>query len=393
MSEPLTLPHGTLLLRAKRWLDMELRPERINVALAVCGVAVAWVPIVALTGIGWLVSGKWDPLVLRSEIHVRLVVALSLVFFAWKSLESRTLGVCKSLEAGDVLPDSSRAAWDGLVEHHRRRVHTRWPEITLAVGIYLVTLIAYLGALPSGVLRWVAPTLHDAEPFWRGHTAAWWWYMLVGQPIFLFAIGRWLHHWIVWARVLWKLPSLSPRIQPAHADRAGGLGFLSGPLGATRVFVAALAAALASVWFDEIKLGRALPATFAFDFLVFFLLSSALAFVPFARFVPVLFDAKDDGERQFSAIVRRYVDQFENRWAAAEDPNREPMLGSSDFQSLADVGNSYCVARDMRIIIPGWDQIRNHLLATVLPIAFIVFARSESAAEVVLRLFSRIVGG
>jgi hypothetical protein len=46
-------------------------------------------------------------------------------------------------------------------------------------------------------------------------------------------------------------------------------------------------------------------------------------------------------------LARRYVDEFDDKGCSASAEGRAPG-GSADIQSLADLGNSYEIVRDMR---------------------------------------------
>ena len=39
-------------------------------------------------------------------------------------------------------------------------------------------------------------------------------------------------------------------------------------------------------------------------------------------------------------------DEFDDKWLRGRAPADEPLIGSADIQSLADLGNSYEVVRD-----------------------------------------------
>lgn len=377
--------------RAEGWLTPERTHPGQLAKAALIESSFAWVPIVLLAMARYWILGEGDGFLLRSEVHVRLVFALYLFLIATISFEQRLRGVTINLVEGGVLSASGAQAWQVLMKRVGGLLGSTWPRAVLLVAIYAQTFAAYMGWLPSWLMRWLAPTLHAADLHWVGNSPAWWWYVLVGQPIFLYLFGRVLFRWGLWTWALWKLPRLDPRILPAHADRAGGLAFLAGPLVSLRFVVLGTAASLASVWLDEIAQGRAIPATFARDFIQYILIATGIALAPYLRFVPVLFYAKSEGERQFSAFVREYVVAFNRRWL--EGPHEDDkVLGHGDIQSLADIGNSYSVVREMRVVIPGTPAIRALVVCAVLPFTVIVLVYSVSAVQVIQHLFSRFLG-
>jgi hypothetical protein len=52
----------------------------------------------------------------------------------------------------------------------------------------------------------------------------------------------------------------------------------------------------------------------------------------------------------YGTLASRYTQQFDSKWVEGVNPAEEPLLGTADIQSLADLGNSYEVARKMRAI-------------------------------------------
>jgi hypothetical protein len=54
--------------------------------------------------------------------------------------------------------------------------------------------------------------------------------------------------------------------------------------------------------------------------------------------------------RAFGQLASRYTSGFRQKWLVGGAPSDEPLLGSGDIQSLADLANSYEVVRSMRAV-------------------------------------------
>jgi hypothetical protein len=86
----------------------------------------------------------------------------------------------------------------------------------------------------------------------------------------------------------------------------------------------------------------------------------------------------------------RYVEAFEEKWIRGVAPNDEQLLGSSDIQSLTDLGNSFAVVQEMRVVpFSLRDLIRLAAItaAPLLPLTLTVFSLEELVTRVVKILF------
>ena len=101
-------------------------------------------------------------------------------------------------------------------------------------------------------------------------------------------------------------------------------------------------------------------------FLVVFLLCMILG--PLLVFTPQLAGAKRTGNREYGTLAERYVREFDTKWLRGGAPAGEPLVGSSDIQSLADLNNSFEVVRTMRIAPITKDAVVRLAVATLVPI-------------------------
>jgi hypothetical protein len=53
---------------------------------------------------------------------------------------------------------------------------------------------------------------------------------------------------------------------------------------------------------------------------------------------------------EYGTLGSRYTQAFHRKWIEETEPGNEPLLGSGDIQSLADLGNSFEIIRKMRIV-------------------------------------------
>jgi hypothetical protein len=88
---------------------------------------------------------------------------------------------------------------------------------------------------------------------------------------------------------------------------------------------------------------------------------------PLLAFTPKLAQAKRQGLADYGLLAQRYVASSEQKWVLGVRPTPEKLLGVSDIQSLADLGNSYSLVRDMRVVPFGVQDIFRLAAVTIAP--------------------------
>ena len=160
---------------------------------------------------------------------------------------------------------------------------------------------------------------------------------------------------------------------PTHPDRVGGLGFLSDTVyafaAARRAHGALLAGQLANRIF---YLGATLTRVQGSRSPSWSSFCCALVLGPLLVFAPQLAQAKRKGLREYGTLAERYVREFDAKWLRGGAPADEPLVGSADIQSLADLGNSYEVVRTMRIAPITKEAILRLAAATLVPMVPLV---------------------
>jgi hypothetical protein len=135
----------------------------------------------------------------------------------------------------------------------------------------------------------------------------------------------------IWTRFLWQVSNIELRLLPTHPDRCGGLSFLMFVRFAFAPLLLAQGVDLAGVIANRILFaGGALP-----DFLD--LIAAIIAVAVFIVIGPLLVFT-----RKLEAVARAGVREYGGA------PENEPLLGSEDIESLADMGNSFQVVQQMR---------------------------------------------
>jgi hypothetical protein len=199
-------------------------------------------------------------------------------------------------------------------------------------------------------------------------TPAGYWNVFVSVPLFQFILLRWYFRFFLWFSFLWRVSRLNLRLIPTHPDRAAGLGFLGRGTYAFAPILFAQSALLAGVIASQIfNAGRELM-SFKVEmagFLTFFI---AAVLSPLAVFMASLARAKRQGLGEYGQLASRYVREFDEKWVRGGASADETLLGSGDIQSLADLGNSYSVVQEMRLLPFGWKDVTRLAAGAALPL-------------------------
>lgn len=240
---------------------------------------------------------------------------------------------------------------------------------------------AYLSGLTGG-----ANPSAVGETTWTSQ-----WYWMVCMPLFRFLLLRWLWRLALWCFFLWRVSRLELRLVPTHPDRAGGLGFLELVHTEFAPLVLAISATQSASLAQDIASGR-----MAYDAIypgvAFVLLADAVLFVgPLYIFFLKLWRCKVKGMSDYSAFAERYVNEFERKWLGADPAPAEPLLGSADIQSLADLNNAVGIVREMRLVPASPTLLMYLAVAALLPLLPLVLFKYP-LADLLAKFFGRLSG-
>jgi hypothetical protein len=329
---------------------------------------VAWLPLLVLSALEGraLGGGVAIPFLTDAEVHVRFLVALPLLVVAELVVHRRLRFVVRQFFQRDLVPPGATARFEAILASAFRLRNSAPAEVLLIAFVYVVGVsVIWRQYLSLATATWYAdPTATGIDLTLCGV-----WFGYVSLPIFQFLLIRWYFRIFIWARFLWQASRIELALVPTHPDRLGGLGFLANTAYAFVPIAAAHGALLAGLIAHRIfHLGAALP-----DFkaeaagVVAYVL--VLVFGPMLVFAPRLAEVKRTGLREYGTLAARYVRDFDAKWVRGGAPGGEPLIGSADVQSLADLGNSFEIVRTMRPAPISKEAIARLAAATLAPIA------------------------
>ena len=216
-----------------------------------------------------------------------------------------------------------------------------------------------------------------------------WWHAVVSLPVCQFLLVRWYFRVIIWVRFLWHVSRINLKLVPTHPDRVGGLGFLANTVYAFTPVLLAHGVLLAGMIAGRIFfVGAKLP-QFTVEIIGGVGALVFLVLCPLMVFAGQLARAKRTGLREYGMLAQRYVREFDAKWVrGARDPD-EPLVGSADIQSLADLGNSFEVIKTMRIAPFSKETVFQLGVVTLVPLVPLLLTMI-SLEELLKRLLSAV---
>jgi len=356
---------------------------------------IAWPPLLLLSALGHHLAGTTVqlPFLRDIEAHVRLLVALPVLIAAELLVHTRIRPIVKAFLTRRIVRQQDLpkfvAAIDGAMNLRN--------SVPLELG-----LLAFVYSM--GQLVWRSQVALLSTSTWYaipqdGHlhlTSAGYWYVYVSVPIFQFILLRWYLRFFIWFRFLWQVSRLDLHLVPTHPDRAGGLAFLGKGAYAFSPILFAQGALLAGLIASRVLHEGAKLLSFKMEAIG--LIAFFLVFVlgPLTMFTPQLAGAKRKGLSDYGLFASSYVEAFEQKWVIRDaSADRAPaaddeLLGTGDIQSLADLGNSYALVRDMRPVpFDMQDIVRLAAVTAVplLPLGLIIFSFEQMLTQILKTLF------
>jgi hypothetical protein len=341
---------------------LELLHRRI-----VAFVVLAWVPLLLLSimeGRAWGGSALL-PFLYDVELHVRLLCALPLLILAERIVHQRMRPMVRQFLARGLIPDDERARFDAAIASALRLRNSVTAEVSLIAFVFGAgVFVSRSTQISLASASWYGVPMDGATQLtWAG-----WWLHGVSLPLFQFVLIRWYFRLFIWARFLWQVSRINLRLMPTHPDGCGGLGFVSSIGNAFVPVLSAQGAVLAGFMANRIFYAGATLPEFKLELIGLVAVMVFAILGPLLVFSPKLAAAKRQGSREYGILAQRYVREFDQKWLRGGAPAGEPFIGSTDIQSLADLGNSFEIVKDMRWVPFSMQTVLQLAVATLLPV-------------------------
>jgi hypothetical protein len=347
---------------------------------------VAWLPLLLLATLGSSAGNAGRLSFFHDvEVHVRFLIALPILVAAELIVHARIGPVVRNFVERQIVLPQDLPRFRRAIESAIKLRNSISTEIVLLLVVYT-----------AGVWFWHGRIRVDAST-WYGKpggpwnlTPAGFWYVFVSIPVVQFLLLRWYLRLLIWFRFLWQVSRLNLKLIPTHPDRSAGLAYLGKSAYAFGPILFAQGAMLAGLIASRVLYRGESLLSFKLQvggFVAFFVLA---ILGPLLMFTPQMARARRKGLADYGLLAQRYVESFEQKWILGNPAPSEELLGAADIQSLADLGNSYALVREMRSVPFGLEDITRLAAATaapLLPLLLTIFSLEELIMRIIKTVF------
>ena len=307
-------------------------------------VALTWLPLLLLSLREGLAFGHQVriPLLYDLATYGRFMLCLPLLVVAEMVIDPAIrLSVRQFVEAG-IVQNEMLPKFDGVLTGIRRLRDAKIPELVLLALAFLPVF--------RFQHEWTAGAASSWHTTAKGVTAAGWWFATISTPLLQFIVYRWAFRYFVWCALLRRVSRLDLLLMPTHPDRAAGLNFLSITQQRFGILFCALGFSFAGRIANRLVFEGAQIQSFQSLMIGFVVLSLIVSLLPLALLTPKLMMVRWKGLLEYGRLANAYTQDFDRKWVhRTAGTTGEPLLGTSDIQSLADMGNSFGFVNAMLI--------------------------------------------
>jgi hypothetical protein len=320
--------------------------RRLVLRRALAVVLITWLPLLLLS----LLQGEaWGgaikiPFLRDLAINVRLLIAAPILVLSESRIDRRWRTLVLEFLRTELVCQRNLPAFEEVLKRTSRWRDSVLPEVLLAFIAFLPSLfLVKTELLMSGISNW--HTLNTGAL-----SAAGWWFNLVSTPIFRFLLLRWTWRMFLWTSFLWGASRINLFLVATHTDLAAGLGFLSEGQKAFSPIVFAGGAVIAAQVGNAIKYQGESLSSLKFPMIAYGVLAVIVLVVPLLVVTPVLLQIKRKALLEYGAQVTIHNQLFEQKWIQKKEAGGDTLLGNPDASSLADLGSSFTVIRQMGLV-------------------------------------------
>jgi hypothetical protein len=387
ISRRFLLMEGGPLVQLQKRIGLIKRTAPSQKRRAVLAALITWVPLLVLSQMQGLAYGHAIPVPFLSDfgVYTRFLLAVPLLLLAENILGPRFADAAALFVTSGVIPEKNYQQFDKYVELGLRSRDSVVAEVVIAVLAYIFSTLSFLG-IGNQVSTWYRiVSVRGASLTWAGY-----WFVGFCQPFCWFLVMRWFWRFFLWFKFLGRVCKLDMQLFPTHPDEAGGLGFVGEAQRYFGVILFALSLATVGVLARSIVYDHIPLATYGPLIATYVVVAVVTVIGPLAVFAGVLYKTKRLGLQQYGTLATSYTGSFHHKWINHQGPQREPLLGTDDVQSLADLGNSFGFIKKMKPLPLDLRDLMYLVVASLLPLTPLLL--SIMSPKDLLKLLFKVLG-
>jgi hypothetical protein len=362
----LLLTEGGPTYRIEKRLGLMRENSPRIIRRALFSVCLTWLVLLGLAAFQGFAVGHKIPVPFLGDfaVHARFILAVPLLLLAETVLGPRLADAADHFVSSGVVVEQDFSKFDSAVARGLALRDSTMAEVIFVALAYAASAFA-VWSTSVHVSTWsVLRTGSGFALTWAG-----WWLMLFCIPLFHFLTIRWLWRLFLWAQFLWRMSRLNLQLMPTHPDEAGGLGFVGEAQRYFGIILVAYSFTVAGVLANTVLYDKVPLPQLALEIATYTFCAVVFVLIPVVVFVPNLFETKIEGMSRYGTLATEYTQSFHQKWILGRRTASEPLLGSGDIQSLADLGNSFSFVDKMKLVPLGSREPIHLALASVLPMS------------------------
>jgi hypothetical protein len=382
-SRAFLLMEGGPLYNIQRRVGLLKKNAAFTMKKAGLVVLLTWVPLFVLSAMSGTALGQSGPVAFLRDFsaYTRFLLAIPLLLAAELILGPMIAEAAEQFITSGVVGEKDYKQFETAVDSGLRSRDSVLAEIIILLLAYAIAIASYKITAVHVSTWYASRTGGSASLTWAG-----WWSLLVCAPLLQFLLLRWLWRLFLWFQFLGRICKLDVQLFPTHPDQAGGLGFVGETQRFFGILLFAYSIAITGVMANEIVYDKVPLTHFVPAIATYVVIALLIILGPLAVFTGRLLKTKRLGLHEYGTLATSYTGLFHKKWIWHEAQDREPLLGTSDIQSLADLGNSYAFIQHMNSLPVNPRTLIHLVFASLLPMTPLLLT-VMSPKEVVKLLF------
>jgi hypothetical protein len=346
---------------------------------------VTWLPLLILSmaqGLAW--GDKVEITFLKDfATHARFLVIIPLLIFAEGSVDFRLRELTSHFFNAGILNETDIPRYEMIKARIKRLSESLLADIVILFIVVSNILTRFAQSeVPGG--HWVFLPGQDGNTIsWAGVWAAGF-----SLTIFQYLILRWLWRWVIWVIYFKKIAAMPLKLNAAHPDLAGGLGFLGLPPGPFLQVTLALSILFSTIISERIVFLHHTLKDYYTVMGGFALVIIIINVLPLLVFLKPMITQRRKAIFQYSALIQEHHREFDEKWLIKND--QENMLGMPEASSMTDLNSSFETVMHMRFFPFNIKIMLSSIIISVLPM-IPVLAFEYNLVDIIQQVFKLIM--